>query len=360
MAEDGSRAALEWELALELAAATSGCIALVGGADTGKTTFALELANRAAAAGRRLALLDADVGQAEVGPPACVSLAWVEKPLASLTDLRARALHFVGDISPVGHLLPIVVGTLALARHARERGAEQLVLDTSGLVTGRAAEKLKLAKLSAADPDLVLLFEREAELARLRQLLGEGERPRVEAVVLPTGLRAKSAVFRRSRRQRQWARYFARATQHDLLARQAVVVDAWPFNGTPLPAHHLRFATEALGTEAVYGEESEEALAFCTTGWANPAGFAVIREQFRRRRILATPGEWFQHLLVGLVDAQARTVGLGLLQGIHFGRGLLSLLSPVASVSQVRQVWMGRVRLRPDGTELGRLRPGDL
>ena len=43
---------------------------------------------------------------------------------------------------------------------------------------------------------------------------------------------------------------------------------------------------------------------------------------------------------------------------IHFSRALLSVLTPLTSIGQVRQLQFGRVRVRANGAELGRLPPG--
>lgn len=348
-------APLDWDAALARAGEVTGCVALIGPIDTGKSTFALALANRAAAAGRPVSVVDGDLGQSEIGPPATVGLATLDGPVGSLGELHPRGLAFVGDISPVGHLLPVIGGTLAMARRAADLGAELTVLDTSGLVHGRLGEKLKLAKLAALRPALTLVFERPGEMARLRRLLAcvlEGE---IASVTPPPEVRRKSPVFRRGRRERQWARYFHKAATHELTAAQVDVVDAWPFTGRPLPPHHLKFASEALGTTVVHAEESPDGLAFCTDRPVGRRSFAVLEEQFGRQRMLATPGDWFQHLAVGLIGDGGRTLAAGLLQGIHFGRGLFAVLTPLASVATVRQIHFGRVRVRPDGAELGRL-----
>jgi polynucleotide 5'-hydroxyl-kinase GRC3/NOL9 len=47
---------------------------LIGGVDTGKTTIALEAARIALANGHTPVLVDADVGNSTVGPPACVGM----------------------------------------------------------------------------------------------------------------------------------------------------------------------------------------------------------------------------------------------------------------------------------------------
>lgn len=352
--------ALEWEAALGRALAATGCVALVGAPDAGKSTFALALANRAVEAGRAVAVVSSDVGQAELGPPAVVSLGRLEHPVGALSELRPRALAFVGDTSPVGNLLPVVLGTLSLARRAAERGAELVIVDTSGLVAGRLGERLKLSKLEAMQPALTLVFQRGEELERLRALLAgvcEGE---VLAARTPPQARRKTPAYRKGRRERQWAAYFHAARPLEIPVSQVEVVNAWPFTGRPLPAHHVKFASEALRTPVLHGEVTPDGLWLCVQGRPERAGFALIQEQLRERRINVTPAAMFTDLLVGLIGHGGVTLGIGLLQGIHFGRGAFPVLTPVASAAAVRQLWFGRVRVGPEGVEWGRLRPGDI
>jgi polynucleotide 5'-hydroxyl-kinase GRC3/NOL9 len=76
--------------------------------------------------------------------------------------------------------------------------------------------------------------------------------------------------------------------------------------------------------------------------------------------VTVTPAVSFRNLLVGLVGEEGHLVDVGLLQGINFERSLFSVLTPARSTAEVRQVHFGRLRVRPDGSEIGHLRPGDL
>src|SRR5207302_1761848 len=173
----------------------------------------------------------ADVGQSEIGPPGAIGMARVERPVGALSDLRTRGLAFVGDTSPFGHMLPVTLGVMQLVRRARERGAELVVVDTSGLVAGRFAEKLKLAKVEAIRPELVLVFRRAEEMERLSTLLSA--LADVASVTPPPEVRRKSPAFRRARRQRQWSAWFRGASLHELIAAEVQTVDAWAFTGRP-------------------------------------------------------------------------------------------------------------------------------
>ena len=53
---------------------TGGCIVLLGGIDTGKTTFGLNVTEAARQRGMRVAYVDAAIDNSTVGPPGCVGL----------------------------------------------------------------------------------------------------------------------------------------------------------------------------------------------------------------------------------------------------------------------------------------------
>src|SRR5688572_1111139 len=89
---------VDLEGALERILAVGGTAFLLGGIDTGKTSFALQLLGRASAAGKRCALVDANTDQSTVGPPTTVGVKFLE-PGAEVTIDSVReadGLAFVG------------------------------------------------------------------------------------------------------------------------------------------------------------------------------------------------------------------------------------------------------------------------
>lgn len=159
----------EHEALVERAVRQKRTVLLVGGLDTGKSTLSRMLLRAGVDAGRPSAFLDADVGQKTVGPPTTISL----KAVRSVADLEpetlatADALSFVGSTSPQGYLLPVVTGVVALAQRAREGGADLLVVDSGGLVSGISGQILKYHKVEMLRPDLVVGLQRGEELQPL-------------------------------------------------------------------------------------------------------------------------------------------------------------------------------------------------
>lgn len=180
-------------------------VLILGAVDRGKSTFCHFLSQRLLAAGRRVAVVDADVGQADIGPPAAITLGYPEVGQA-LVAVAPQAWYFVGAVSPVGHLLPMVVGVQQLTELAR---APFVLVNTTGLVQG-VGSVLKGYLIEALRPDVIVALTQGSEL---QPILGAYRNHRI--LRLPPSCRAvaKTPEQRREARQQAFARYFQAATE---------------------------------------------------------------------------------------------------------------------------------------------------
>ena len=198
------------EKVYERVLADPGLVFMLGGLDTGKTTFALELLKRAAAAGIPSALVDADIEQSTVGPPTTVGLRWINDADIDRASLRpADALGFVGSLNPREHLLPLVTATAKLVRTAREAGSRLIVVDTTGFVAGIYGQTLKYFKMDAVRPNYVIAFERGGELESLVGMAQRFTPAHVIEVNAVDQFASRSAEERVRFREEQFAAYFA-------------------------------------------------------------------------------------------------------------------------------------------------------
>jgi polynucleotide 5'-hydroxyl-kinase GRC3/NOL9 len=200
----------EHEALVDQAARTKHTVLLVGGLDTGKSTLSRQLLHAAMAAGRPAAYLDADVGQKSVGPPATISLKHVRTAHDLEPDVFAMedALAFVGSTSPEDHLLPVVAGLAQLHRRALEAGAEFVVVDSSGLVSGLDGQILKYHKVEMLQPDLVVGLQRGEELLPLLGVIQRFFDTEVVPLGVHPGVVPSSVEQRAENRERSMARYF--------------------------------------------------------------------------------------------------------------------------------------------------------
>jgi polynucleotide 5'-kinase involved in rRNA processing len=174
---------------------------LVGGSDTGKTRLSLYLVEQLAAAAGTVGLVSADMGQPSLGVPTCLGLA-LSEPWH-----RAAALWFVGDVSPRGNLLPTVAGTARLVRLARAKGAQSVVVDTTGLVGGVQGRVLKYHKAVLAGVDRTLALQRSSELEEMLSVLG-GVCPAIYRLRPAAQARDRSPLERKLLRQTRYREHF--------------------------------------------------------------------------------------------------------------------------------------------------------
>src|SRR5436189_3744179 len=200
-----------YKAVVDRVASTARVAVLIGGLDSGKSTLGRTIARAGLEAGRSVAYLDADVGQKVVGPPTAVTL----RQLRGLQDLepgplsRVDAMYFVGATSPQGQLLPLVVGTGLMLAQAIDEGADLVVVDTSGLVSGVYGQILKYHKIDLLRPDVVIGLQRGEELAPLLGIAHRFFPTEVVALPVEPDVRSTSVDERAQNREAAFRRYFA-------------------------------------------------------------------------------------------------------------------------------------------------------
>ncbi len=193
---------------------------LLGAVDVGKTHTVTALANRFYEQQLPVAVVDADVGQSDIGPPCCIGMGLVERKLRRLSDAPLRGLYFVGDVSPRSCTSECVQGTVAAVRKATTLGAAVVIVDSTGWVEGEAATAFKLQEIAALHPALVLAIERGDELG---QILTRLTCP-VLRIRSSEHVRTRTREERRALRERAYTAYFERARRRVFELR----VFAWP------------------------------------------------------------------------------------------------------------------------------------
>ncbi|MGQ4807556.1 hypothetical protein NKDENANG_00910 [Candidatus Entotheonellaceae bacterium PAL068K] len=190
-------------------------VLVMGAVDRGKSTYCGFLSSQLLAAGMRVALVDADVGQKDIGPPATITLGYPE-PALPLAQVQPMGFYFVGAVNPVGHLLPMVVGTRQLVDAAR---AAVILINTTGFVHG-VGQVLKSFKIEAVRPDVVVAIVQGAELQAITRAY---RHHRVLRISPSDQALAKTPEQRREARQKAFYRYFQAAAEVVMPRRQLIV-----------------------------------------------------------------------------------------------------------------------------------------
>ncbi len=227
---------------------------VLGGIDTGKSSFCLFVTQELFRAGSSVALLDADIGQKDVGPPTTIGLRHlIETDFSAERPLQADALYFVGSNTPVGHLLPLVVGTKLLLDQST---AQITVINTTGLIHGPGVA-LKTFKIESLRPDLIIAFERGKELSPLL----EGFRfLEILRLPVPEEVGRKDLQRRRENREAAYKRYFEKGKEISLPRREIIVQRPRPF--TPNLLCGLSDGQKHLGLALIERQEKDTLFLF--------------------------------------------------------------------------------------------------
>jgi polynucleotide 5'-hydroxyl-kinase GRC3/NOL9 len=345
-------------------------VLFAGGPDTGKTTFARETINfLAGSAATGVALIDADIGQSEIGPPCTVGLAIIfagaeNLPLATLHGLPLNDASFVGATAPPGHLLDMVGGVVRLTHRALLEMPTGLVLiDTPGYIEGPAARALFRALIAATGPALILGFARAEELSPVLSLVGHCGPPPVVAVLRPgPQVGRKSPTVRSTRRAARLAHFLGGASSLTLSWGSIDLLNSPLGSGEPLAPHLIKFLGNALGSQCLYGEKALDGSLYLILSGSlkQSGGLAAIEEQFKTRHVTIVPESQFGGLLCGLLDHHGHFLNIGLIQRVDYTHRAFHVLTAVKHTESVAQVMLGCVRARSDGREIGHIRPGSL
>jgi polynucleotide 5'-hydroxyl-kinase GRC3/NOL9 len=169
-------------------------VGVIGRTDSGKSMLTHFLFTSAIQTGRDAALIDTDLGQKMIGPPACVTM----------SDAQGLALAFVGSTDPVLGWKPLLEGTQRLLSRT---DATIKIVNTSGLLSG-PGRRLKAAKLQVIQPDLLIALGDAPEVEPIIS-----ERPDIPVLHLPSSphARRKTDGERRAGRRQAFRRYFENA-----------------------------------------------------------------------------------------------------------------------------------------------------
>jgi polynucleotide 5'-hydroxyl-kinase GRC3/NOL9 len=151
-----------WEELRQRLLGLKGSVLFLGRSDSGKSNLVKYLLGEVAAAGVTVALVDADLGQSFLALPGTVSRRTFHAPPVP-HQMRWDEITFLGCVSPVRILSLLAEETGRMVARARQEATVTLI-DTTGLVDGELGRALKLAKIRAVAPELIVAVAAGDEL----------------------------------------------------------------------------------------------------------------------------------------------------------------------------------------------------
>ena len=268
---------------------------LLGAADTGKSTLAQFLISHLCRRGLKVGLVDADIGQSFLGPPATIGLSVFKSHPDWEVILSPPEIFFVGSTTPEGHFPIHLEGVKRMVDKVTSYGPDVILVDTTGFVLGETGRELKRRKIDLISPRFILALQKDDELEPILEQYQENPLYKIYRLPLSEQVRQKSIEERRMNRTNQFRNYFKYSAVQELATKgvqiEGEVLDP---DGAPLPLD-----------------------------WALKVN----------------------SLLIGLKDENDDTLALGLIKNYSNEKKMLRVFTPLQEIQSVKTIHLSSIRL---------------
>jgi len=324
-------------------------VMIVGGVDAGKTSFCAYLANNALKQKRRVAMIDADLGQSDVGPPSTIGSCRITKLIRDPFEIGAENICFIGVTSPSGAVPKVIEGITGMKDKVLKRGVDILIINTDGWIEGEDAARYKVALTKQIKPNIVVGIQEQNELTFLLGALTETQNLSIES---SPAVRKRDREERKLLRELGYKKYLKGATIESF-PLSWVRISGVPFGtGMPPSRQHVDKIIEQLGTTPIYCEETPSSIfiALSKEQWADEEIAKNLEDTLKKKVKIVWEGDE-EGLLVALHNKEENFLGIGILQEIDYERRVLKVCTRVKS--GVASIHVGQIKLDRSGKELG-------
>jgi len=339
-------------------------VLVLGATDTGKSICTLLFANFWAKHGRKVGIVDVDIGQSDLGPPTTMGMVLINKPTKSLKEFSTDSLYFIGSTSPLNYFLPTICGTKKLVDEGKKKGAEIIIVDTTGLVKGNPGRTLKENMIDIISPSHIIALQREDELEHILKNVNLTDRIVIHRLSPCTEVKRKTYFQRREAREEKFREYFKQSSSLKINLSNLNIKGTYYCSGIALGEEDLSFLEKILMTEIIYAEKTSEGIFIITKEelFKRLSGFFRTKKRFNVEKLIITEEDKFKNLLVSLDDRQGFVVSLGIIQECDFKRKIFTVFAPLGEkdLSKVFSLKFGAIQLGLDGKELGKVYPGEI
>jgi polynucleotide 5'-hydroxyl-kinase GRC3/NOL9 len=285
----------EWFELLDILVEGKGISILLGATDTGKSTLAKFLISHLCKRVLRVALVDADIGQSFLGPPATIGLSVFKSHPDWEVILSPPEIFFVGSTTPEGHFPIHLKGVKRMVDRVSSYGPDVILVDTTGFVLGEAGKELKKRKIDLVSPRFILALQKDDELGPILEQYKEGPLYKIYRLPLSEQVRPKSLEERRTNRTNKFRDYFKYSAVREL----------------------------AIEEVQIEGEVLDPSGALLPLDW-------VLR---------------INGLLIGLKDENDDTLALGLIRNCFQEKKVLKVFTPLQENQRVKTIQLSSLRL---------------
>ena len=338
-------------------------VLVIGATDAGKSTFCRFLADFALAKEFKVACVDADIGQSQIGPPTTIGMKSfgprddTQLPSAQesgqnrvengiVFDGTADSLYFVGDVSPNGHFLETLTGVRLMVDNAREADADFIVVDTTGYVHDPPAVILKQHKIELIRPNHLVCIGRSTEFEQITACYSQQAWLNIHYLLPHRSVRLKSGRLRNRYRKDRFDMYFSESTVQQLPFEQIRGGRTPFFIGRPANEKELEILSGLAETQVHHAEWGHRTLCCIVSKHLSRATISHIKNYLSLTRVTVEVSTYFKRRLVALIDSTGKTSAIGVIEAVDFQKRELSVRCKTDVLKQACAIQFGDYQLR--------------
>ena len=323
-------------------------VLVLGASDTGKSTFCRYLVDRGCSASLEVALVDADIGQSQIGPPTTVGMKLhisPEETDTSHSEDTADALYFVGAISPHRNLLPTLTGTRLMVDAAIDVNAEFIVIDTTGYVHNDAAAMLKQQKIDLIRPNHIVCIGRSKDLERIVGCYRSLNWLTIHYLLPHKLVRTKSSEVRKKNRIVKFKEYFVDSEVQKIPFEQIKGSRTPFFDGRIANQKELEFLSGLSENDVVYAEWGQRTVSLITRRKLSQDSTKKLKDYLSLTYVAFETTSYFERRLVGMLNESGVTVSIGTIERVDFQSKVFHIRCNSDIVSEIKVLQFGAYQL---------------
>ncbi|MCJ7423789.1 hypothetical protein MUP01_05920 [Candidatus Bathyarchaeota archaeon] len=323
---------------------------VVGTVDSGKTSLCTFLVNKLLQQKKKVAVLDGDIGQSDIGPPCTVAYTFLAKPTTDLFNLQAKNAVFIGVTSPNGAADKTIAGLTSLKEEIMKENPDLIIVNSDGWIEGDEAVKYKIQLAQRINPDVIFFIQQREELAPAVNALGKF---RKVLVVSPPLINQRSREKRKNLRELGYIKYLRNAKVQSYPLGWLKIEDSELFGLTKARANTKEASRiySLLGMKPLHFTEQSDRISIIIgkRRWISTENLKRLEENTKKKVVVIRKGEE-EGSLMALYNTERKFLGIGLLQEIEYLRRTIKILTPVSENIAIAAI--GKIRLDKNMKEM--------
>ena len=348
----GEEVVEEWvSIADSLIAKKCTKIVVLGPTDAGKSSLVALIANRALLYGETTGIIDSDIGQSDIGPPATVSAAILEKPVLWLRELKPLFLRFVGSITPQKVERKIVSSIVDLAWRLKNKGATAIIVDTDGWIQGLQSLEYKLEAARLIEADALIVVGGDEHLAETARSWFRKARCGVRQAPTPRVKRTRDRDSRRDLRSQRYRAFLEKSYTRSLWVKGLSIQGSCFFSGKPLGEEYIKHLSKRTRGRVIAASETSDTVYIVVSELLEPRTVEELGRELGKQVYLLDK-RLVRGALVGVIGETGVEESIGVVEDIDFEKEVIKIRTPYTG--EIIGIVFGHIRLNENYSEEGR------